>query len=218
MFGYPGGAVLPLYDEIFKQDKVKHILVRHEQAAVHAADAYARSTEKVGVVLVTSGPGRDQRGDRNRDGLHGFHPGGHHQRTGADSCHRPGRIPGSGRRRRDAPLRQTQFPGQGRQGPRGHDEEGVLSRRPPAGPVRCWWISRRTCRPRRRTSSIRNRCRCAHTTRWSRGTAARSRRRCNCCWKPSARWFTPAAASCSATRRRNSAIGRIRWAFPVPIR
>ena len=57
MFGYPGGAVLPLYDEIFKQDKVKHILVRHEQAAVHAADAYARSTEKVGVVLVTSGPG-----------------------------------------------------------------------------------------------------------------------------------------------------------------
>src|SRR3954463_14889491 len=57
MFGYPGGAVLPLYDEIFKQEKVKHILVRHEQAAVHAADAYARSTHKVGVVLVTSGPG-----------------------------------------------------------------------------------------------------------------------------------------------------------------
>ncbi len=57
IFGYPGGAVLPLYDEIFKQDKVKHILVRHEQAAVHAADAYARCTEKVGVALVTSGPG-----------------------------------------------------------------------------------------------------------------------------------------------------------------
>ncbi len=57
IFGYPGGAVLPLYDEIFKQDKIKHILVRHEQAAVHAADAYARSTEMVGVALVTSGPG-----------------------------------------------------------------------------------------------------------------------------------------------------------------
>ncbi len=57
LFGYPGGAVLPLYDAIFKQEKVKHILVRHEQAAVHAADAYARSTEKVGAVLVTSGPG-----------------------------------------------------------------------------------------------------------------------------------------------------------------
>lgn len=57
IFGYPGGAVLPLYDEIFKQNKIRHILVRHEQAAAHAAEAYARSTGKVGVVLVTSGPG-----------------------------------------------------------------------------------------------------------------------------------------------------------------
>ena len=57
VFGYPGGAVLFLYDELFKQNKVKHILVRHEQGAVHAADGYARSTGKVGVALVTSGPG-----------------------------------------------------------------------------------------------------------------------------------------------------------------
>ena len=57
VFGYPGGAILPIYDEIFKQDKFKHILVRHEQAAVHGADGYARSTNKVGVVMVTSGPG-----------------------------------------------------------------------------------------------------------------------------------------------------------------
>ena len=57
LFGYPGGAVLHLYDAIFHQEKVKHILVRHEQAAVHSADAYARSTGKPGVVLVTSGPG-----------------------------------------------------------------------------------------------------------------------------------------------------------------
>ena len=57
IFGYPGGAVLPLYDAIFQQDKIRHILVRHEQAAVHAAEGYARSTGKVGVVLVTSGPG-----------------------------------------------------------------------------------------------------------------------------------------------------------------
>src|ERR671933_1667472 len=57
LFGYPGGAVLPIYDEIFKQDAVKHILVRHEQAAVHAAEGYARSTGRVGCVLVTSGPG-----------------------------------------------------------------------------------------------------------------------------------------------------------------
>src|ERR1700753_2600944 len=57
IFGYPGGAVLPLYDALFKQNHVRHILVRHEQAAVHAAEGYARSTGKVGVVLVTSGPG-----------------------------------------------------------------------------------------------------------------------------------------------------------------
>ncbi len=57
LFGYPGGAVLNIYDEIFKQDKFKHVLVRHEQAAVHAADAYARATGEVGVALVTSGPG-----------------------------------------------------------------------------------------------------------------------------------------------------------------
>jgi len=57
VFGYPGGAVLNIYDEIFKQDKFKHVLVRHEQAAVHAADGYARSTGEVGVALVTSGPG-----------------------------------------------------------------------------------------------------------------------------------------------------------------
>src|SRR3569623_2863891 len=57
IFGYPGGAVLPMYDAIFQQDKVRHILVRHEQGAPHMAEGYARSTGKVGVVLVTSGPG-----------------------------------------------------------------------------------------------------------------------------------------------------------------
>ena len=57
VFGYPGGAVLFIYDALFQQEQVRHVLVRHEQAAVHAADAYARSTESVGVALVTSGPG-----------------------------------------------------------------------------------------------------------------------------------------------------------------
>ncbi len=57
IFGYPGGAVLPIYDALFQQNHIRHILVRHEQAAVHAAEGYARSTGKVGVVLVTSGPG-----------------------------------------------------------------------------------------------------------------------------------------------------------------
>ncbi|WP_255376200.1 thiamine pyrophosphate-binding protein, partial [Oleiphilus sp. HI0066] len=57
IYGYPGGAALHIYDALFRQDKVKHILVRHEQAAVHMADGYARATGKAGVVLVTSGPG-----------------------------------------------------------------------------------------------------------------------------------------------------------------
>ncbi len=57
VFGYPGGAVLPIYDELFKQNRIRHVLVRHEQGAVHAAEGYARSTGKVGCVLVTSGPG-----------------------------------------------------------------------------------------------------------------------------------------------------------------
>ncbi|MBN9060517.1 MAG: acetolactate synthase 3 large subunit, partial [Rhizobiales bacterium] len=57
LFGYPGGAVLPIYDELFQQDKVQHILVRQEGGAGHSAEGYARSTGKVGVALVTSGPG-----------------------------------------------------------------------------------------------------------------------------------------------------------------
>src|SRR5437762_6856795 len=57
VFGYPGGAVLPIYDSLFKQNALRHILVRQEGGAVHAAEGYARSTGKVGVVLVTSGPG-----------------------------------------------------------------------------------------------------------------------------------------------------------------
>ncbi|OFX06398.1 MAG: acetolactate synthase, large subunit, biosynthetic type [Alphaproteobacteria bacterium RIFCSPHIGHO2_12_FULL_63_12] len=57
IFGYPGGAVLPIYDALFKRDSIRHVMVRHEQGAVHAAEGYARSTGKVGVVLVTSGPG-----------------------------------------------------------------------------------------------------------------------------------------------------------------
>ena len=73
VFGYPGGAVLFIYDELFKQDKVKHVLVRHEQGAVHAADGYSRSSQKVGVALVmVSGlvyvPGKNT--------LHAGKPGG----------------------------------------------------------------------------------------------------------------------------------------------
>ena len=72
LFGYPGGAVLPIYDAIFQQNHLRHILVRQEGGAVHAAEGYARSTGKVGVVLVTSGPGATNcvdRPDRRADGF-----------------------------------------------------------------------------------------------------------------------------------------------------
>ena len=60
IFGYPGGAVLPIYDALFHEERLQHVLVRHEQGATHAAEGYARSTGKPGVVLVTSGPGRPE--------------------------------------------------------------------------------------------------------------------------------------------------------------
>src|SRR5690606_39290405 len=61
VFGYPGGAVLPLYDALAQDGRLRHILVRHEQAAVHAAQGYARSTGRLGVVFVTSGPRSEER-------------------------------------------------------------------------------------------------------------------------------------------------------------
>ncbi len=137
VFGYPGGAVLPIYDAIFKQDKVRHILVRHEQGAVHAAEGYARSTGKVGVVLVTSGPGRDQHRDRPDRRADGQRAGGLPDRPGADPHDRQRRLPGGRHRRHHAALHQAQLPREvgrraGPRGPRG------LPRRAqrPAGPGR----------------------------------------------------------------------------------
>jgi acetolactate synthase-1/2/3 large subunit len=69
IFGYPGGAILPIYDELYHWEKanlIKHVLVRHEQSAAHAADAYARTTNKVGVCFATSGPGASARTVRSQ--------------------------------------------------------------------------------------------------------------------------------------------------------
>lgn len=75
IFGYPGGSVLDIYDALHaKTEQIKHVLVRHEQAATHMADGYARATGKPGVVLVCSGPGATNHHHRNCHGLHGFHP------------------------------------------------------------------------------------------------------------------------------------------------
>ena len=115
IFGYPGGAVLPIYDELYQQDRIKHILVRHEQGAVHAAEGYARSTGKVGVRARHLGPRRDQRRHRPDRCADGFDPDGLHHRPGADASDRQRRLPGMRHGRHHAPLHQAQLSRQGRE-------------------------------------------------------------------------------------------------------
>ncbi len=105
LFGYPGGAVLPIYDALFQQDHVRHILVRHEQGAAHAAEGYARSSGKAGVLLVTSGPGATNTITGLTDAL--MDSADLHYGAGADASHRLGRIPRMRHRRHHAPLHQA---------------------------------------------------------------------------------------------------------------
>ena len=195
VFGYPGGAVLNIYDELFKQDKVKHVLVRHEQGAVHAADGYSRSSTQGRRRARHVGSGRHQRGDRHRDRVHGLDPDGGAHGPGADARDRPGRVPGVRHRRHHAALRQAQLPRQGREGPRGHDQEGVLPRRHRPARARCWSTSRRTSR-RRTTEFDYPKTRIAALVQPGHQgpRRARSRRPCSCCSRRSGRWCTRAAA------------------------
>ena len=165
LWGYPGGAVLYIYDALYKQDTIEHVLVRHEQAAVHAADGYARATGEVGVALVTSGSGRHECRHGHRHGLHGLDPDGHHHRAGADAGDRPRRLPGVRHRRHHATHRQAQLPRQGRARPGADAEEGLPHRphRPP-GPGGGGHPEGRLAEDRRR-SITRKRWRCARTTR-----------------------------------------------------
>jgi hypothetical protein len=111
IFGYPGGAVLPIYDEIIQQDGLEHILVRHEQGAGHAAEGYARSTGKPGVALVTSGPGATNMVTA-LDGRHdGQHSAGLHLRPGSDPLDRQRRLPGVRYGRHHPALHQAQLAG-----------------------------------------------------------------------------------------------------------
>ena len=85
IFGYPGGAVLPIYDELQNFKSIKHILVRHEQGAGHAAEGYARSSGKPGVILVTSGPGATKCCYSFNRRLHGLYSFGMYLRSGTNS-------------------------------------------------------------------------------------------------------------------------------------
>ena len=145
LFGYPGGAVLPIYDAMFHQNKVRHILVRHEQGAAHAAEGYARSTGKVGVLLVTSGPGATNAITGLTDALMEFDPAGLHHRPGADPSHRLRRVPGMRHDRHHPQLHQAQLSRAPHRGPAAHPARGVLRRLAAAGPARSWSTSRRTC-------------------------------------------------------------------------
>ncbi len=94
IFGYPGGAVLPIYDALFKVEGITHVLVRHEQGAAHAAEGYARSTGKPGVVLVTSGPGATNAVTGLTDALMDSDSAGGADGTSAHASDRHRRFPG----------------------------------------------------------------------------------------------------------------------------
>ena len=128
IFGYPGGAVLPIYDEIFKQSGIKHYLVRHEQGATHMAEGYARSSGKVGVVLVTSGPGATNAVTGLTDALDGFDPARLHLGPGFNRAYRLGRLPGMRHGRHYPALHQAQLPCEGCERSRPHLARGVLCR------------------------------------------------------------------------------------------
>jgi acetolactate synthase-1/2/3 large subunit len=145
VFGYPGGAVLPIYDEIFQQNAIRHILVRHEQGAVHAAEGYARATGKPGVVLVTSGPGATNAVTGLTDALMDSIPMVVLTGPGADLHDRQRRLPGGRHRRHHPALHQAQLAGEGHRPAVRHDPRGVPRRHHRAAPARCWSTSRRTC-------------------------------------------------------------------------
>jgi acetolactate synthase-1/2/3 large subunit len=136
VFGYPGGAVLWIYDELFKQDKVRHVLVRHEQGAAHAADGYSRSSDKVGVCLVTSGPGLTNAVTGIATAYMDSIPMIVISGQVPDARHRRGRVPGMRHGRHHAALREAQLPRARREGLCGDDEKGVPHRHHRApGPV-----------------------------------------------------------------------------------
>ena len=135
-------------------DRIRHILVRHEQGAGHAATGYAQATGKVGVCMATSGPGRDQPGHADRRRLHGLGADRRDHRPGAQrgrSARTPSRRPTSAASRCRSPSTTTWSPT--RRHPAG-DRRGVPHRRRPAGPARCWSTSPRTCCRRRPTFDL----------------------------------------------------------------
>ena len=205
LWGYPGGAVLYIYDALYKQDTIQHVLVRHEQAAVHAADGYARATGEVGVALVTSGPGVTNavtgiataymdsipmviitgQVPTPAIGLDAF------QECDTVGITRPivkhNFLVKDVRDLAMTMKKAFHIARTGRPGPVVVDIPKDVSMTTRAVPL-----------PGERRDAL-------VQPGEARATAARSARRCSCCWRPSARTSTPAAASSSATRRPSCA-------------
>ena len=176
VFGIPGGAILPAYDPLF-DSKVRHILVRHEQGAGHAATGYAQATGKVGVCIATSGPGATNLVTPIADAYMDSVADRRDHRPGAPAVDRHRRLPGSRHPGHHAADHQAQLPGAAP--PR--RSRGSWPRRStwpaPAAPGRCWSTSPRTCCRRRPRSAGRPRSTCPATGRRCTRTASRSARR-----------------------------------------
>ena len=125
IFGHPGGAILPINDALYS-GRIRHILTRHEQGAVHMAEGYARATGRPGVVLVTLGARRHERGHRTRRCVHGFHAHRRVHRSGAYRRYRQRCLSGSRHCRHDPLVHEAQLPRQGRQGLGPHHQRSLL--------------------------------------------------------------------------------------------
>ena len=125
VFGIPGGAVLPAYDPLLDSKQIRHILVRHEQGAGHAATGYAQATGRTGVCMATSGPGATNLVTPARGRLHGQRAGGGDHRPGLDQPDRHRRVPGGGHLRDHVPDHQAQLPRHQARGHRPHHRRGL---------------------------------------------------------------------------------------------
>jgi acetolactate synthase-1/2/3 large subunit len=192
VFGYPGGAVLPIYDALFDDERLRHILVRHEAGAAHAAEGYARSTGKPGVVLVTSRPRRDQCGHGHCGCFPRSDPAGGHHRPGRHAADRLGRVSGSRYRRHHAPLLQAQLSGEGPGDlAKVIDEAFQIATTGRPGPV---VIDIPKDVQIATAHSPKARCSAATATARLAGGEAKSRRPSSCSPTPRPRFSTPAAA------------------------
>ena len=134
IFGYPGGAVIPIYDTLTQYPEIKHVLVRHEQGAGHMAEGYALATGKVGVCLATSGPGATNLVTPLTDAMMDSRPPGRHHRPGQDLRHRHRRLPGGRHHRHHHAHHQAQLADPRRDQAAGDRRRGVPHR--PLGPPR----------------------------------------------------------------------------------